>query len=607
MLKLLKNYNIDIIANLVWVSVFVVFLLFTYAKWGSPIVDCGRDVYIAEQLIKGKALYTNVFYPYGPLTPYVLAFLFLCFGIHLNTAYICGIISTLLILFLVYLIARCLFKPLLSTIVVITVILECCFNPLVFNYIFPYTYSSLFCTLFSTILVLMICLHLKTPKYPYLFICGLITGLGLITKVEFGFAFALLLLLYLAICLFVKTSITYKAAFLSILATLVIPIIAVVIVLMQTGLYGINEYLNYMSITVTSISSKHIINGIFGWDYFISSFSELPKLLFMPLILFIVSNFTLFILLKLNLRSFLYPLITFIICSILFFLNYSFIDFYNTIFNIKFQFFSYIPLVCVIIIGFFIFKNFIARKELKQDELIILLITAFTLFISLRCFFKFNISTYGIYYIPLFYIVCYYFIVKFPEVIKDKYPKYVNFNHYWYSNFIIVIIYFLIVKTHFLYLTYNYPIITNKGTIITDKNIADPLNELIKYIDKHTLPGDEIILIPEEVLIYFLTDRPSATKFNDYLPIRLTTPEQENYLIDSIKTKRVKLVAISNRSSFDDYKYPFWGINYNQDIYKWLKNNYKLCTTFGNFQTAQHFYSGYGINVYQLNCPKFRN
>jgi len=45
----------------------------SYQKWGHPIIDLGRDLYLPWQILEGRALYRELLYNYGPTVPYMFA------------------------------------------------------------------------------------------------------------------------------------------------------------------------------------------------------------------------------------------------------------------------------------------------------------------------------------------------------------------------------------------------------------------------------------------------------------------------------------------------------------------------------------------------------
>ncbi|MET0385116.1 MAG: hypothetical protein ABW321_04115 [Polyangiales bacterium] len=52
----------------------------TFGKWPDPLVDFGKEPYIAWRLSEGQVLYSELAHFNGPLSPYLNALLFYCFG-----------------------------------------------------------------------------------------------------------------------------------------------------------------------------------------------------------------------------------------------------------------------------------------------------------------------------------------------------------------------------------------------------------------------------------------------------------------------------------------------------------------------------------------------
>ena len=59
---------------------FAYLLAMTWRRWGEPIVDLGRELYVPWQLAEGAVLYRDVYYYYGPLAAHLNALVFWVFG-----------------------------------------------------------------------------------------------------------------------------------------------------------------------------------------------------------------------------------------------------------------------------------------------------------------------------------------------------------------------------------------------------------------------------------------------------------------------------------------------------------------------------------------------
>jgi hypothetical protein len=166
----------------------------TWAHWGDIQVDCGREVYVPYQLLRGKLLYRDLWYPYGPLEPYISAFLLKIFGERLAVLYCLGLallIGSALTLFEA---GKLLAGRAVGLAAALILVLEG-FGFTIFNYIFPYTYSAPLGVLLS-----LLCLFFtlkyslnESPGVRYLVLAGIASGLALITKQEMGVACCLML------------------------------------------------------------------------------------------------------------------------------------------------------------------------------------------------------------------------------------------------------------------------------------------------------------------------------------------------------------------------------------------------------------------------------
>src|SRR5208282_2351240 len=84
----------DAAARTAIIAVALVLACLTWAHWGDLQTDCGRELYVPLEILRGKLLYRDVWYPYGPLAPYVEAALVAIFGQHLTAFYLFGLAIT---------------------------------------------------------------------------------------------------------------------------------------------------------------------------------------------------------------------------------------------------------------------------------------------------------------------------------------------------------------------------------------------------------------------------------------------------------------------------------------------------------------------------------
>ena len=167
--------------------VFAVLFALSWQKWPDLAIDGGREMNTPLRLLRGELIYSDVYYLYGPLAPYLNAALYAVFGMHLNTLYGAGTVASLLVLLLVFNLGKTLtgFQAAVPT--TWTVLVFCVFKRNG-NYVFPYTYSAVYGTLLGLGALAAQIRYVDGRRSRALTLAGVLAGLAFICKLEFGFA-----------------------------------------------------------------------------------------------------------------------------------------------------------------------------------------------------------------------------------------------------------------------------------------------------------------------------------------------------------------------------------------------------------------------------------
>src|SRR5208337_3236250 len=113
----------------------------TWARWGDFQVDCGKELYAPTEILRGKLLYRDIWYPYGPLAPYVQALLIGVCGHSLNAFYVFGLAAAIGCALLLLDIGTML-EGRAAGLTAALALLFMGFSPGIFNYVFPYCYGA---------------------------------------------------------------------------------------------------------------------------------------------------------------------------------------------------------------------------------------------------------------------------------------------------------------------------------------------------------------------------------------------------------------------------------------------------------------------------------
>jgi len=159
----------------------------TWQRWGSPLIDCGREMNQPLRLLRGERLYGDISHFYGPLAPVLNAALYRVAGISLDTLRSAGLAATLVILAVTYWLGRRLMGRPAATLGALTVTWLCALAP-GGNYILPYAYAAVYGTALSLLALAVGIAGLRSGRASALFASGLLTALAFLAKTEMGVA-----------------------------------------------------------------------------------------------------------------------------------------------------------------------------------------------------------------------------------------------------------------------------------------------------------------------------------------------------------------------------------------------------------------------------------
>jgi hypothetical protein len=158
----------------------------TWGHWGDFQVDNGRELYVPAEILKGKLLFRDLWYMYGPLAPYLKAFLFWIFGVKLNVLFGFGLAMAIGSALIMFDITRRFGLGITGSLVPSVFFLIESFYPTIRNFVFPYSYASSLAAFLGIACLYFVLRHAVDGRTSDLVYASLLTGLVILTKQEFG-------------------------------------------------------------------------------------------------------------------------------------------------------------------------------------------------------------------------------------------------------------------------------------------------------------------------------------------------------------------------------------------------------------------------------------
>ena len=179
---------------------FALILRWSWRKWPDVIIDFGRELYVPWQISSGKVLYRDIGHLFGPLSQYFNALLFKLFGASFTTIFVANILILAGIVWLLYILLKesCTrFTGFLACSVVIC-IFSCSQYVLSgnYNFISPYSHEATHGLFLSLLMIFELWRFADRQRRRDLILAGFVFGLVFLTKIDILFSSVLVAALF---------------------------------------------------------------------------------------------------------------------------------------------------------------------------------------------------------------------------------------------------------------------------------------------------------------------------------------------------------------------------------------------------------------------------
>lgn len=542
-------------------------------KFGDLIIDVSREVTVPLRILDGQVLYKDFHYEYGPLVPYLFSFICYVFGTDLDVFRVSGLIVTLFVSIFIFIIgSHYLSKKyaLLTSIVFIFIFAFHSLDVNIFNYIFPYSYTS-------TIGVLLLFLLYKSMHDYFfnknnlsLFQLIIVFSFCLVTKLEVILSAFAAMTLFLVFLLGESKNLDLnkfkKLINLKFAAIIFSILLALFLFFYQAGL--VDYFISEIIYLVKQNLSSPIGRGALGIDHFFYYLARSIK----TIIFFIIAG-CIFLYLDKNVNENNNSLIklTLYLLSLIIFSFYLYSKGYDYFYNGTGLF-----LLLSISIITLLIKN---RNNNKKEKIMLVMLVS-SIVLTFRMIFNNTVEFYGFYLLApasvCLLIMIFYYV---PLLMRHRFKKRTHFFKAAFS------IFFIIMSLSAYSNTVNYAkkkntlLETEKGDFYVYPHQYNAAQPFLDYFNSHVNDGDEIIVLPEGYMLnYFLGITPTTFN-NSHIP-DLVVGEREKHLLKELDDKRFDYVIIVSRYT-PEWDLPVMGKDYLADTVKYIYENYEPTYLFG--------------------------
>ena len=547
----------------------------SWQMWANPVIDSGREMNVPLRILRGETIYSQVYYLYGPVAPLFNALLYKIFGVHLNTLYAAGLAGSLLLVFLIFRIARWFMGTYDSLLAAGMVLLLCVFKQ-DGNTILPYSYAALYGTLLGTLSLALQVAYSRSGRTVQLLAAGALAGLAFYCKMEFGFA-AIASMLTLAVTAHPHRRRTIWIAAASIL---ILPLLIHGLFLARIPAESFLRDTYVLPGNLPAELAFYNKSKILGWN---DPGRTIRELISACALLCGVAGLISLVSIRLASRSIPSTQLKPAERRLLWITGVSFgllavhVICYGTRWDMNP--FRALPLFFMALIYYFLKKRK-SSDEAGFESRALLLVSVYSLAVLARVIIRVPAGgAYGSMLLPVpfllfIYMATHHFpVFSMPSLVEQYRLRAVRLL---FSSGLLVTLAVLVFRyTHDPLAWLQTP----RGSLRVSPPVALAMNQSLEFLAGNSKPGDYVLALPEGSSLNFLADRPSPLRHEIVTPGFLSA-EGERQAIRALAEKKVEFVFLFNRPT-SEFGPRVFGRNYCQSLMGWIEKNYTLTAVFG--------------------------
>lgn len=586
--------NVSSLCILLAIGFFMLFV--SWRRWSLIILDFGRELYIPWKLSMGGVLYRDIYVDhYGPFSPYLNAFLFKMFGVNIMTLAFFNMGVVIIITYCIYRFFRHTANSVTGMMTAVTFLSVFAFKFPNYNYITPYAYALTHGIALSFFSILAFYQYIRKQNTFWVVIIGLFIGTIFLTKLEVFFASIAAIGTGFIVLWRVEHFPLHKIIKVSaiLLFSLLLPTAVFTVYFsffmpfQEAFLSILTQYRQLFETAVTSNAFYLTATGR------IASFFYLGKILLVTgcyvLLLFLVWSVARLVE---RISSTYYRMIIMIVAGasalfLLYFMNdvpWNWLDV-----RIPFAF-QVVVAVMGIFYGRSIWKS---RKDKGKalDALPMLVFIIFAFVMVWKVILRVTLNVYGFALtMPATLVVVAGLVYHVPRLAAKNAQSAMFIR----ALSVILVAMFLVMEIGVVsdtYLTRNYLIDTGKERIITYDavlNIEGPvIDETLKKINEKIRPDENFLVIPEGILLNYLTRRETPSPYTSFLLGDLVMHHEEK-MVERLSRRLPDYVILIDRS-VSEWGFKKFGVDTGTKVSGWVIKNYIPIYTIGNipFQGSQ--------------------
>lgn len=561
-------------ALLALVAIWGIKVYSTWAAWGNLTIDCGHEMYVPAMLARGKVLYRDVWFLYGPAAPYLNSYLFRIFGPRLNVLYWLGSLAALGSAIFLYLTGMRLSSWVVGWAAGTALLLEA-FEPSLFCFPLPYSYSTVYACLVGCLFLWIVVSASSRTGWTWMFGAATAAATALLLKPEFGMAcYATLALLIAARCL---SNRTWRPLGVGLAASLPGVLVCALVIRWMVSIAGV-EFItqeNIMSWPTSYFMRTYGKMWLETTGFTMSRLAMHDALLgSFPVAVAAMLVWAMLWWKKSDARSNLLRVM--LALSLLALLLARHFHPQQSLAQTLQQMLAAIlfprdMVLFAALLAPVAWWRFLREPGAGRTPALALALS-YSVLVSFRILTGMDASGYPIYYNGP--VVLSFLALAFLLIPRSGYSR--RFVSTAESAICLGCLsaVFLLARQQDSYARFYVPLRTERGTILTTQVKAENYEAAIRFMREKASLGESVLSIPEDTSLYFLSGTECPTRVFEFTPGILAPGKMTDETIQQIEHKHVRYLLWSNRT-FPEYRTPVFGTDYDRPFGDYLRSHYR--------------------------------
>ena len=551
----------------------ITMLWLSWGKWPDVLVDFGRELYVPWMLAEGKVLYRDLMYFNGPLSPYLNALWFVLFGPSLRTLVWVNLALLATMMFVMYLVLRSVSSPSAAFVACLVFIFVFAFSQyeidVNYNYVCPYSHEATHGMLFSWVALACLLAHARSHWTGWLVGAGLACGLVFLTKPEFFVAIAAAAVTALGLWAWLeKPDFTraLRSIAVFVAALLIPPLVAFALlwISLPWSEAGIGTLGGWWYIWDSRIYGLRFYRVVMGMD---APLVNLGKMFLMAGV-YAAVLVPAMVLATFPSRKWTEILLAGLVFAVLVTQSWR----------------GYLPWsnlgrplpLFMVVAGSAMAWAVTRHRQDKQIGALVLIVFSFV--ILGKMLLNVRLYHYGfVLAMPAMLVLVLALLDWIPTAIKNSGGRQVIFYAVALTVLVVISTWHVNLSAK-LYARTSIAVGVGADVFLTDKR-GEAVRLAVDWLDRHTQPQDTVVVLPEGVMINYLSRRRNSTPIVNLMPPEMLMFGEDRILRALQATPPTYVVLVHKDTT--EYGFRFFGRDYGQSIEKWLMQNYRTAQLIG--------------------------